>query len=305
MELDHEFTVPVPPDQAWRVLLDVERVAPCMPGASVDSFDGEEISGRLKVRLGAMTMIYRGTARFVDMDEQAHAVTIEGSGKEARGAGTAAATVRASLHGIPPEAGAGADAGEHTRVRVHTTLNITGRQAQFGRNLLAEVGGRLVERFATNLAAELSREPGSAAATGTAAGGSGAAGGDEAGSAGAGDSGPGRSGGAGADEAGGATGDEAEEESEPSEGAPGEAGRQATSAGPAKSAAPASGVGGTAGWDPRGAADSPRPGDDDAIDLLGVAGPALAKRVAPIVGGAVALLTLRWLLRRRRRRRGA
>src|SRR4051812_4957543 len=148
MELDHEFTVPVPVEQAWPVLLDVERIAPCMPGATLDSIDGDEFTGRLKVRLGAMTITYRGTARIASRDEKAHTVTIEGSGKEARGSGTAKATVRATLH----------DEGEQTRVTVHTTLNVTGRPAQFGRNILSEVGGRLIGRFAGNLADEITRE---------------------------------------------------------------------------------------------------------------------------------------------------
>ena len=147
MELDHEFTVPVPVDQAWPVLLDVERIAPCMPGATLDSIDGDEFTGRLKVRLGAMTITYRGSARIAGRDESARTVTIDGTGKEARGSGTASATVHAQMH----------DEGERTRVTVHTKLNVTGRPAQFGRGILSEVGGKLVKRFADNLAEE--REP--------------------------------------------------------------------------------------------------------------------------------------------------
>ncbi len=148
MELDHEFTVPVPIDQAWPVLLDVERIAPCMPGATLDSIEGDEFTGRLRVKLGAMTITYKGSARIASRDESAHSVSIEGTGKEARGSGTASATVEAQLH----------DEGEQTRVTVHTKLNVTGRPAQFGRNILGEVGGKLVGRFATNLAGELTRE---------------------------------------------------------------------------------------------------------------------------------------------------
>jgi carbon monoxide dehydrogenase subunit G len=145
MELDHEFTVPVPVDQAWSVLLDLERVAPCVPGASLDSIEGDQFTGRLKVKLGAMTITYKGTAQLVVTDESAHIVTIEGSAKEARGTGTAAATVQAQLHGE----------GDNTRVTVHTKLNITGRPAQFGRGILAEVGGKLISRFAKALSEEL------------------------------------------------------------------------------------------------------------------------------------------------------
>lgn len=145
MDLEHEFTVPVPVEQAWPVLLDVDRVAPCMPGATLDTVEGDEFTGRLKVKVGPITVTYRGKARFTGKDEQAHKVTIEGSGKEARGSGTASATVRAQLHGE----------GDTTRVTVHTTLNVTGRPAQFGRNVMAEVGSKLVGQFADCLAREL------------------------------------------------------------------------------------------------------------------------------------------------------
>ncbi|WP_198679482.1 SRPBCC family protein [Thermomonospora amylolytica] len=159
MELDHDFTVPVPVDQAWSVLLDVERVALCMPGATLDSIDGEEYTGRLRVRLGAMTITYRGTARIVEADESAHSLTIEARGKEARGSGTAKATIRARMS---EENGA-------TRVTVHTTLSVTGRPAQFGRNILAEVGSRLLSRFAKALAEELAENPPAAATPSAAA----------------------------------------------------------------------------------------------------------------------------------------
>ncbi|MGH3319918.1 MAG: SRPBCC family protein, partial [Streptosporangiaceae bacterium] len=145
MELEHEFTVPVPVDQAWPVLLDVQRVAPCMPGATLDSVDGDEFTGRLKVKVGPVQVTYRGNARFKDKDEGAHKVTIEGSGKEARGSGTASATVDAQLR----------EQGDRTHVTVHTTLNVTGRPAQFGRNVMAEVGGKIIGQFADCLERQL------------------------------------------------------------------------------------------------------------------------------------------------------
>ena len=145
MELEHSFTIPVPPEQAWQVLLDVEQVAPCMPGATVDSFDGEVIKGQIKVKVGPVSLTYSGSARFTERDEQARMVTLEASGKETRGSGTASATVHSSLK----DEGNG-----QTRVIVHTTLSVTGRPAQFGRGVMAEVGGRIIERFATNLAGQ-------------------------------------------------------------------------------------------------------------------------------------------------------
>jgi carbon monoxide dehydrogenase subunit G len=157
MELEHSFTVPVPEERAWEVLLDVERVAPCMPGATLDSVDGDVISGRIKVKVGPIAMTYAGTARFTERDPSAHVVTLEASGKETRGAGTASATVRSMLEGQ----------GDQTHVIVHTTLNVTGRPAQFGRGVMAEVGGKLIGIFAANLAGMLTadRSPAAAAVT--------------------------------------------------------------------------------------------------------------------------------------------
>jgi len=146
MELDHSFTVPVPPDRAWEVLLDVERIAPCMPGATVEEFDGEVVTGRIKVKVGPVSLTYRGTAKFTERDPDARVVVADASGKETRGAGTASATIRSSLE----------PSGEGTRVSIHTTMNVTGRPAQFGRGVIAEVGGKLVEKFAENLAQMIS-----------------------------------------------------------------------------------------------------------------------------------------------------
>ncbi|GIH75735.1 SRPBCC family protein [Planobispora longispora] len=154
MRFEHEFTVPVPVEQAWAVLLDVERVAPCLPGAALDSVDGESFTGRMKVKVGPITVTYRGEAVFQDVDKDAHALTIKASGKEARGSGTASATVTARLH---PE---GAD----TRVTVETSFNVTGRPAQFGRGVMTEVGAKLIDRFAANLSDLLTEGPAGPAA---------------------------------------------------------------------------------------------------------------------------------------------
>ena len=158
MELEHTFTVPVPEERAWDVLLDVERVAPCMPGASLDSVHGDEIKGRIKVKVGPISMTYAGTARFTERDPDAHVITLEATGKETRGAGTASATVRSMLQGQ----------GDQTHVIVHTSLNVTGRPAQFGRGVMAEVGGRIIGKFAANLAAQLSGEGAAAPAAASA-----------------------------------------------------------------------------------------------------------------------------------------
>jgi carbon monoxide dehydrogenase subunit G len=147
IELDNSFTVPVPPEKAWDVLLDVERIAPCMPGASVLSMsdDGNEIEGQVKVKLGPLSLSYKGTAKFTEKDQENRAIAIEASGKETRGAGTASANVQAALKP--------ADEDGSTLVTIHTSLNVTGRPAQFGRSLLPEVSGKLIAQFASNLEA--------------------------------------------------------------------------------------------------------------------------------------------------------
>jgi uncharacterized protein len=149
IELDNSFTVPVPPEQAWDVLLDVERIAPCMPGASVTSVEGDQIEGQVKVKLGPLSLTYKGTAKFTDKDEANRRIAIEATGKETRGAGTASANVQATL--------TAADAGS-TLVAIHTSLNVTGRPAQFGRSLLPEVSGKLIAQFASNLEALIAAE---------------------------------------------------------------------------------------------------------------------------------------------------
>src|SRR5579862_1444605 len=168
MELDNSFTVPVPPEQAWDVLLDVKRIAPCMPGATVDEVEGDVINGHIKVKVGPVSLTYRGTATFTERDADARVVVLEASGKETRGAGTASATVRASLE---PDA-----SGKNTLVTMHTTMNVTGRPAQFGRGVMVEVGGKLVDQFAANLAVLLGEEGAGGAAGDSAAGDSATAG---------------------------------------------------------------------------------------------------------------------------------
>jgi carbon monoxide dehydrogenase subunit G len=306
MELDHEFTVPVPVDQAWQVLLDVERVAPCMPGATLDAADADEFTGRLKVRLGAMTVTYRGTARIASRDEEARAVTIDASGKEARGSGTASATVQAQLH----------EEDGRTRVTVHTKLNVTGRPAQFGRGILAEVGGRLIGRFADNLAAELASEPEETEGAGAPA-----------------ESGPGTEGAVEApaearveaDASSVATAEEAvadqattgvPTETEDDTGTPAEGGpgtgfpsepaaeeRRTAQASPAEPAAEERRTAPPAPAEPAAAPVARTPArrpEAEPIDLLEVAGPAVLKRAAPLAA-ALALLWTVWRLVRRRR----
>jgi carbon monoxide dehydrogenase subunit G len=145
MRLEHSFTVPVPVASAWAVLLDLPRIAPCMPGATVTSVQDDRFTGTVKVKLGPIALTYQGKGRFVERDEAARRMVVEASGKDIRSAGTAAATVTATL----------AADGDRTAVQVITDLTVTGRPAQFGRGMLADVSGRLVDQFAGSLAKEL------------------------------------------------------------------------------------------------------------------------------------------------------
>ncbi len=226
MRFEHEFTVPVPIEQAWAVLLDVERVAPCLPGAALDTFEDEEFTGRMKVKVGPITVTYQGSARFEDVDKDAHTLTLRASGKEARGSGTAAATVTARL--TPGD-------GE-TAVAVETSFNVTGRPAQFGRGVMAEVGSKLIDRFAANLA-ELLAEP--------------------------------------VPEAAGEA---------PAE-APAEPDRHLTAV-PEQETRPA------------GTLRTSLTPDEEALNLLEIAGKPLLKRIAPVLAGLAALLFAVWLIRR-------
>jgi carbon monoxide dehydrogenase subunit G len=142
MQLEHEFTVPVPAPDAWRVLLDLQRIVPCLPGATIERVEGDDIVGRIKVKLGPMMVSYYGTARFVEKDEAGRRFVLKGDGRETRGAGTASATITGQLH----------DEGSSTRVTVTTDLDITGKPAQFGRGVLADVAANLIDRFASCLA---------------------------------------------------------------------------------------------------------------------------------------------------------
>jgi carbon monoxide dehydrogenase subunit G len=146
MELEHEFSVPVGAKQAWDVLLDLPRIAPCLPGATLTNYDDEGFAGTVQVKLGPINLTYRGTGRFAERDEQTRRVVIEARGRDTRSSGTAAATVIATLH---------PDGDERTDVHVVTDLAVTGRPAQFGRSVLADVGSRLIGEFAGCLAATL------------------------------------------------------------------------------------------------------------------------------------------------------
>ena len=141
MEIFEEFRVALPVEEAWRLLLDIERIAPCMPGAQLQEIEGDEYRGVVKVKVGPITAQYKGTAKLESADDAAHTAVIVASGRDTRGQGNASATVQLSLAGE----------GEQTLVSVETDLAITGKVAQFGRGVLNDVSGKLLGQFVENL----------------------------------------------------------------------------------------------------------------------------------------------------------
>jgi carbon monoxide dehydrogenase subunit G len=145
VQLEHSFTVPVGIDEAWTVLLDIDRVAACMPGAHVDSVHGDDFTGTVKIKLGPINLTYKGKASFIEKDQASHRAVIDARGRDARGNGTASAKVTAVL----------SQNGPSTNVDIITDLNITGKPAQFGRGVMVDVGNKLIGQFADCLAAQL------------------------------------------------------------------------------------------------------------------------------------------------------
>jgi carbon monoxide dehydrogenase subunit G len=148
MKIANEFTVNAPIEDAWNVLTDLEQVIPLMPGAQMTGREGDDVLGKVKVKVGPVTSEFSGKVHFVEQDSAAHRAVIDGKGKEARGTGNAAATVTAQLH----------DAGDHTRVTVDTDLKIVGKLAQFGSGMLQQVSEKLLGQFVESLEAKLSAE---------------------------------------------------------------------------------------------------------------------------------------------------
>ncbi len=147
MKIDYEFTVGVPVDQAWSRMLDLEKVAPCLPGAALQE-EGEdgEYAGTMRVEIGPIAVSYKGTVKFEETDETDHRAVLQATGREARGQGTASATIVSTLR----------EEDDGTRVNVETDLMLTGRVAQFGRGFAQDVAKRMLDQFATCLEQEIS-----------------------------------------------------------------------------------------------------------------------------------------------------
>jgi hypothetical protein len=268
MELTNDFTVNAPIDTAWDTLTDVERIAPCLPGAQLTEIEGDTYRGLVKVKVGPITAQFKGQASFIEKDTEQHRAVLKAEGRDTGGKGNASALITAQLEPI---------ASDVTKVTVATDLTITGKVAQFGRGALADVSEKLLKQFVTNLestvltngaaapAAAAAAEPADAAAEPAAASGDAVVAGN-----------------------GSATASEVP------------AATPAASGGEAPAAAAAAGTTSTA------TAEAPTPGvrkvesaPVEPIDLLDAAGAPLIKRLLPLIGGVVVLLVVWRILRRR------
>jgi len=145
VQLEHHLSVPAPIDVVWPALLDPERVAPCVPGATLTGVDGDSFTGTVKVKVGPIALLYKGTGTFTEHDEQARRAVLKAAAKDTRGNGTVNATVTLTL----------TDEADHTTGIVATDLSVTGKPAQFGRGMIADVGGKIIEQFSACLSENL------------------------------------------------------------------------------------------------------------------------------------------------------
>jgi len=145
MKLENEFAVDVPVERTWEALMDLERVTPCLPGAALTEQVGDEYKGVMAVKLGPVSQKYNGTVRYEEVDEENRRAVLRAEGKDARGQGTASATITSTLH----------DEGDKTRVVVETDMHITGKAAQFGRGMQQDVATKIFDRFSECLGREI------------------------------------------------------------------------------------------------------------------------------------------------------
>jgi len=155
MEITDSFRVSTPIDETWNVLLDLERIAPCMPGAQLQEVEGDEYRGIVKVKVGPITAQYKGAARIAEVDEPNHRVVLDASGRDTRGQGNAKATIVVNM----------AEDGGGTKVDVHTDLQITGKVAQFGRGVLTDVSTKLLGQFVDSLERDVLTDNGGGSAS--------------------------------------------------------------------------------------------------------------------------------------------
>jgi len=154
MDLNHQFTVAVPVEDAWRILTDVERIAPCLPGAQLQEIEGDTYRGIVKVKVGPIQAQFKGQANFIERDDIAHKVVLKGEGRDTTGKGNASAIITAEMTAVDAS---------NTAVTVNTDLSVTGKVAQFGRGAMADISDKLLAQFVVNLNALIAEQPATAA----------------------------------------------------------------------------------------------------------------------------------------------
>jgi uncharacterized protein len=274
MKIDNEFTVSVPVQQAWDVMLDLQKIAPCLPGAAIQDEKGDgEYAGTMKVKIGPITANYKGTVKIEEADQENRRAVLQATGRDARGQGTASATIVSTLQ----EEGA-----ESTKVNVETDMHLTGRAAQFGRGIAQDVATKMLGQFASCLEEEITGGPEEGAAAAAAEEPTG----EENGSR-----------------------DGTQPQAPPAAAAGGTAGRIISSEDPSLMAGgtvEGAVVAGSSPSEPAASApttgqpQAPRREEQEAFDIGAASQEAILKRVKPILVGAGVLFVLIWLLRRRR-----
>ena len=271
MKINNEFTVGVPVEEAWNIMLDLERIAPCLPGAAIQGSEDDEHQGTMKVKIGPITANYKGTVKIEEADSENHRAVMQATGRDARGQGTASAKITSTLE----------EQGDNTRVQVETDMKLTGRAAQFGRGIAQDVATKMLGQFAECLEREIAGSPQEGvAATDTAAEASG----------------------------NGAAASQEDQGAAPAGGVGGTAGRVISSEDPGvmagrsvEGAVVADGEAAAAS----GATQRPQAGPEsrpepEAFDVGAASQEAILKRVGPILAGLGFLVVLIWLFRRRR-----
>ncbi|GAA5122964.1 SRPBCC family protein [Pseudonocardia adelaidensis] len=267
MQLENKFTIDAPIDKAWEALNTPETVAPCFPGATLQEYEGDSFTGTVKVKLGPISLTYKGKGTYVTRDEANHKVVIEATGRDSRGNGTASATVTGSMT---------ADGPDRTAVTMVTDMTITGRPAQFGRGVISDVADKIIGQFSACVASKLApaaEEPAAEKASSAPAAPSPAPAAASSGGAAA----PAPAGGSVA----------APATSGSANGSTNGSGSAQGATGPVLASAPKQAAG-------------PMRSEVDAIDLLDTAGAPVLKRLAPVAGGVLLLLII-FLIRRARR----
>ena len=276
MKINNEFTVGAPIQQAWDTMLNLERIAPCLPGAAIqDEKDEGEYDGTMKVKIGPITANYKGTVKFEEVDEENHRAVLQATGRDARGQGTASATIVSTLQ----------EESDGTKVSVETDMKLTGRAAQFGRGIAQDVATKMLDQFASCLEEEITGGPEEGAAVAATAEPTGEENGSRDGSQ--------------------------QEEAPPAAATGGTAGRVISSEDPtvmaggtvegAVVAGPGSSDAPTAGTEQPEPQQTPRRDreEPEAFDVGAASQEAILKRAKPLLIGAGVLLVLIWLLRRR------